>query len=429
MSLPGPFEVRRYGMAVYLEAEFGQWKLPVGETRLGRGRDCQIRLDDGRLSRSHACFIYGDGEVWVEDLGSTNGVLVNGDSIQGRFRLSHGQTVTIGPFSFRVRVAADEPDPSRIASEAIKAVAQAAKDVPAPERHPSEEFAPSTDRSSREEGRATVDMDPRRETPVARPLTDPVGQRGTSSALTERRSERRVAPVIESALEASDPTRRAATASDTPAPASAAVQRETDALEPSLQRPRRPKSNALMPIDESGRPLAEQEESWRLAPLSVAEAGSGALALASLGDLLLMLLAMLGWLALGAGGGYLLAQYWDQEAAESGILAQILAWHQDGAYPWWLWLGATTLGAGFAISHFVWSAAASSIRGGPWLHRRLGLAIIDDSSGHFPTPARCLSYWLLQLLTLPLAIACWALAWRSPSERCCRVHARLWLKA
>ena len=129
-------------MAVYIESSFGQWKLPLGSSHLGRGVDCAIRLDDLRLSRHHAELIFDGSSLQVKDLGSMNGVLVNGDRISDLHHLEDGAQMTLGPFSFSVRFAEDEKDPSRVASEAM-AQQQAAP----PKRKPSNDFSPSTDRS------------------------------------------------------------------------------------------------------------------------------------------------------------------------------------------------------------------------------------------------------------------------------------------
>ncbi len=54
---------------------------PAGGT-IGRSRDCDIVLDDNGVSRCHAEIRPGPDGWTVEDLGSTNGVLVNGRSIR-----------------------------------------------------------------------------------------------------------------------------------------------------------------------------------------------------------------------------------------------------------------------------------------------------------------------------------------------------------
>ena len=59
--------------------------LPLAEGEgitVGRGRLATISVPaDGTLSRAHARFTLVDGEVWVEDHGSTNGTWVNGQRV------------------------------------------------------------------------------------------------------------------------------------------------------------------------------------------------------------------------------------------------------------------------------------------------------------------------------------------------------------
>lgn len=71
-------------------------ELPPGEFAVGRSSACNLALDDALVSRRHAIFRVGEDEVTVEDLGSRNGVLVNGERISGAHRLRHLDRVTIG---------------------------------------------------------------------------------------------------------------------------------------------------------------------------------------------------------------------------------------------------------------------------------------------------------------------------------------------
>jgi Protein of unknown function (DUF3662)/FHA domain len=68
---------------------------PTGGT-IGRSRDCDIVLDDVGVSRRHAD-IRPDPDGWtIEDLGSTNGVLVNGQKARGRQLLHPGDKIELG---------------------------------------------------------------------------------------------------------------------------------------------------------------------------------------------------------------------------------------------------------------------------------------------------------------------------------------------
>ena len=63
---------------------------------LGRSRDADIVLDDPNVSRKHAEVRPSGGSWIVRDLGSTNGVKVNGRQIQGAQSLRGGDTITLG---------------------------------------------------------------------------------------------------------------------------------------------------------------------------------------------------------------------------------------------------------------------------------------------------------------------------------------------
>ena len=62
---------------------------------LGRSRDCDIQLDDPNTSRRHA-EVRREGNAWVvADLGSTNGIKVNGSRV-AEAELHPGDEVTLG---------------------------------------------------------------------------------------------------------------------------------------------------------------------------------------------------------------------------------------------------------------------------------------------------------------------------------------------
>lgn len=71
-------------------------EVPPGQFVIGRSADCQLSLDDPLVSRRHALLTVSGALVTVEDLGSRNGVLVNGTKIEGPQRLADGDTITIG---------------------------------------------------------------------------------------------------------------------------------------------------------------------------------------------------------------------------------------------------------------------------------------------------------------------------------------------
>jgi hypothetical protein len=70
--------------------------LPTGEFVIGRAANCQLSLDDPLVSRNHATLTVTPDAVVLADLGSRNGVRVNGDRIEGTRNLSHGDQIAIG---------------------------------------------------------------------------------------------------------------------------------------------------------------------------------------------------------------------------------------------------------------------------------------------------------------------------------------------
>jgi predicted nucleic acid-binding Zn-ribbon protein len=69
-------------------------------TRIGRTPGCEMQIDSQSVSRNHAMLLKGARELIVEDLNSTNGVLVNGRKVS-RQVLSDGDVLTIGETQFR----------------------------------------------------------------------------------------------------------------------------------------------------------------------------------------------------------------------------------------------------------------------------------------------------------------------------------------
>ena len=70
-------------------------ELKKRQTVLGRSRDCDIQVPDPNISRHHAEIRQEGATYWLVDLGSTNGILVNGKR-QDRVKLDDGTRFTLG---------------------------------------------------------------------------------------------------------------------------------------------------------------------------------------------------------------------------------------------------------------------------------------------------------------------------------------------
>src|SRR5882757_10687245 len=68
---------------------------------VGRGAECAIRSDDPRVSRMHARFFVDQGQLWVEDLGSSNGIFVGPNKVQ-RAPVPVGEIVLVGSLMIRL---------------------------------------------------------------------------------------------------------------------------------------------------------------------------------------------------------------------------------------------------------------------------------------------------------------------------------------
>jgi predicted component of type VI protein secretion system len=68
---------------------------------VGRHPQCDARLDSLRVSRHHCCMTQDHGELVVRDLGSTNGIRINGQRVEfGRLR--EGDELSIAHIRFRL---------------------------------------------------------------------------------------------------------------------------------------------------------------------------------------------------------------------------------------------------------------------------------------------------------------------------------------
>ena len=85
---------------------------------VGRHPACDARLDSLRVSRHHCCMMHENGEVVVRDLGSTNGIRINGQRVE-MGRLKPGDELSIAHIRYRLdngqahdQTLADPPGPA-----------------------------------------------------------------------------------------------------------------------------------------------------------------------------------------------------------------------------------------------------------------------------------------------------------------------------
>jgi hypothetical protein len=89
-------QARRAPERVLLAVGGRRLLVPPGGGTVGRSRDCDVVLDDAGISRRHAELRPGVDGWTVADLGSTNGVRVNGAAVYGAQPLRSGDRVELG---------------------------------------------------------------------------------------------------------------------------------------------------------------------------------------------------------------------------------------------------------------------------------------------------------------------------------------------
>lgn len=64
---------------------------------VGRGPENDIRINNPRVSVRHCTLVSDDTKVFLEDLASVHGVVVNDQRVQGRrLQLTDGDVITVG---------------------------------------------------------------------------------------------------------------------------------------------------------------------------------------------------------------------------------------------------------------------------------------------------------------------------------------------
>ena len=99
-NLSQELQARRQQLAAYLVVLQGtnvgeMHKLEGPEIIIGRAMSAQVRLNDDGISRRHCRILQIGGTVTLEDLGSANGTLVNGEMVQ-QHPLKEGDKIRLG---------------------------------------------------------------------------------------------------------------------------------------------------------------------------------------------------------------------------------------------------------------------------------------------------------------------------------------------
>jgi pSer/pThr/pTyr-binding forkhead associated (FHA) protein len=106
-------EQRFVGEAIGLKLRYRRAliTLRTGKLYLGRSPECELAISDPAVSRRHARLWISQTQIVVEDLGSQNGVHVNGTRIQGPRELLPGDTLRICSHELELVNAFEAPEP------------------------------------------------------------------------------------------------------------------------------------------------------------------------------------------------------------------------------------------------------------------------------------------------------------------------------
>lgn len=107
-AAPSTAPVGKPGPERLVVADPREWKgleFPVAdEMTVGRAPGCGVSLpDDTFISQLHARLFRRDGEVFVEDLGSTNGTFLNDNKVSSAVPVRRGDKVRFGRTTLELR--------------------------------------------------------------------------------------------------------------------------------------------------------------------------------------------------------------------------------------------------------------------------------------------------------------------------------------
>ena len=105
--------------------------IPIGGAKfvIGRDPECNLRPASQAVSKQHCAVLIRDGKVFIQDLSSTNGTVVNDIVVTGEIEVVNGDRLKIGPLDFKIDIAATKPrTDSTPLPDALRAVSPSSAD-------------------------------------------------------------------------------------------------------------------------------------------------------------------------------------------------------------------------------------------------------------------------------------------------------------
>ena len=88
-----------------------------GSILIGRSLDCDLANVSPHVSRQHARLTLENDQLYLEDLGSSNGTILNGKKIDSRVALQHEDELRFHDIIFRVTEAFSRPNSEKKATD------------------------------------------------------------------------------------------------------------------------------------------------------------------------------------------------------------------------------------------------------------------------------------------------------------------------
>ena len=387
-------------MAVRVSGTQGSWTLPEGETIIGRGEGCGVRIHDPRLSRHHAKLIVSGRQVIVRDMGSANGVLVNGDRITAPAILFSGDGIVCGPISLEVKTDTTRSPSGVRVNPLTETLRELVGDQLPEQQYRSTESMDACDLALPSDSSVAARPPSRLNPAIAAAVSGTVPHKGSTSI----RPSEMLPAITASALSPHHP----------PAPVESSTPRRTTSILPTDA----PVSDTNALIQDPG--WNKRPTRWpRVVAGIVDPVLASAIGLA-LGGLVAGVGTVMALVAAGAGfvNGAValhaptpadlptLVRGMLQPSAWAGIaeLAQAIR-AQPSSGPFLALFASWAVGAVIAeLTLLLWLVAATVSTGAPWYHRRVGLVLVQRQSGHHLGWLRALVRWGLLGLTAPLAL-------------------------
>jgi pSer/pThr/pTyr-binding forkhead associated (FHA) protein len=103
MTTLTPFDLATAGVLTARGGSEDGMQFPLHDpvTRLGRGLQADVILENPTVSRRHAIIVLSDGEAVLLDDNSLNGTWCNGERVEDRVVLRDGDVIALGTVTLR----------------------------------------------------------------------------------------------------------------------------------------------------------------------------------------------------------------------------------------------------------------------------------------------------------------------------------------